>query len=973
MPTRAGPCHLLLLFLFLLFLYFTTTETLAVPTPIYQLDVTRGRYTISLVYTDHASLSDNDVVFTSFDPVTDTVWLLAVESGSSSKNFGCRVQSIRKVVVGPNACSDPDNPSAALESTNCFRATAQRDERYTTFLNTWWLKWGSPECIVQANNDKRLCLGPLLLSIDAEVDFGLYPTDQGVVSDLDLLRSRAQYLYSGMGPYCATPTVVEVLMELPTILVTTDCDIRSPSMFSYQGVYSVYEHDNYVDMVTTVWKVFQNNAQTDYRLMLVRSGGSDSLGFKIKLGGATGSGVGELYWKIDYESVDTFQNPSGALFFLDWVEILDLTGLTVYQMVNPLDPMDTCSLQLTTQAVTNSMHLPLIEIPTGSDFARNKLPLRYGRSRMCNAHFGRLDYTNREFFAQCPEGAKCGGTVEYVYPEYPYLPVFVAKDEAFWRDLSCETIYPKNSTFFDFAGTEIEASNPQQELCYYPFLLADEINDLVRVDEKWRQCQIIGGIAAGQSQTHCAIPISEVNVRCKKGWVFVQDKCVYKFNPSTDGIYRVSFDNAHAACQALSSDPLAEALTDADAYVREWLATVFVYIGQGHGIDRDRISEEVDDIYKITRSLTGTCLCYDGLNPENGELPCDCFDETTAFPVCVYTPLTTEGEEPKHAFVGMSVQTAALLRDGQEGPKHSGLEASCRCFAGWTGRACQTATCPLRTLVAENPSDISVVTEFFRKCYNNGGSCLNGQVRVCQCERFFGPPAAVIPSLADLYVFRNIPCGCPASPETSGEFVVNDDTFQLSGLPYLPCAGSAKGKCVVGNSTNIGVCESTLRNVPNPSIDLVEEDSFDGRATTCMIPIQPYLGAIKNGPIVSSLCNSRGTCCPFGESEANPFIGDRFSSSCFDEERNPRSGCSCDNGWGGEACTCPTSWDLARERFIELHEESLVFVDLGSRYAVQDLNITARTRNPNATCDPYQVELTNDVEREGETCERKYR
>lgn len=64
-------------------------------------------------------------------------------------------------------------------------------------------------------------------------------------------------------------------------------------------------------------------------------------------------------------------------------------------------------------------------------------------------------------------------------------------------------------------------------------------------------------------------------------------------------------------------------------------------------------------------------------------------------------------------------------------------------------------------------------------------------------------------------------------------------------------------------------------------------------------------------------------------------VGNKYTSECFDRFGVPQEGCQCENGWGGEACTCPTPFNLAQGR-AQREDSALgaIVVDLGARYLV---------------------------------------
>ena len=92
--------------------------------------------------------------------------------GSLNKVLGCRIKSTRRIITGPNGCSNVGDSPSALQSANCLRYDAELEERRSILAETWMYQAHGPECEASAaKGDLRMCLGPLRLSRDDENSF----------------------------------------------------------------------------------------------------------------------------------------------------------------------------------------------------------------------------------------------------------------------------------------------------------------------------------------------------------------------------------------------------------------------------------------------------------------------------------------------------------------------------------------------------------------------------------------------------------------------------------------------------------------------------------------------------------------------------------------------------------------------------------------------------------------------------------
>lgn len=902
-----------------------------------------GPFTVHYIY-NNVTYATDEIALVKFNRTTNEVWFQGVSASSTNKNIACRRASQERIIVGPVGCSNIATPSAALQSSNCIPNQVDVVERLAIFQDVWYLSKESNECFLGGGDgDPRLCMGPMRLALDNKDsfiprDFSVWPTER------DLLSSRMAFIDTLTGPFAMAPALFEVPLVLPALNVITDCPL-------YQQSYTSFAGDSYTASVGTVWKTFKGNQLRDLNILFMRSGGAEGTDFIVVFGTNTGTAGS---YNLEYKTAVQSSSLNGELLITsNWIDLLQFN--VSYSIYNYTSGILACTAIFNISSPSSRFLLQDIYPPTSSNYSWNLIPSRFWNLRVCNYHIGRLTHSNELFYDGCPAGDVCGGDVIYSYPAYPHLPVYVPPNPTLDFRLSCEEFYPKNESFLDYGQDGVNGRtlqnrmNVQQELCFAPFPLPSLIQLNINPDEKYRQCQYLGGFTWGSTQTMCAIGITQTY--CKRGWYYANQNCYYKFNPTTEGKYAVPIDQASIACNNLNS--FAKPLIEVDERLNAWLLDFYLY----QNTDLNNVAQ-----YRIPQFKSPKCTCFD--SETLTKVTCDCYNIISAtslsiFPICYY-PLSTSALEPQYAFIQVSLQSARLWTYGQEGPKSSGFQAECECNSGWTGKICERQTCPLEDIIEEAPADLNTLTTFFRKCYTEKhGSCWNGQPRVCQCDTGYAPPASIIPTFPELYQFRDYPCACPAAKTVeSTYFLINTDLYQaLSPNDSLVCSGTTQGGGVINNATNI--CECACATRTNILTGLTE-DSFDGKACSCERPIQPWAGEAKNGRIIAQLCNNKGVCCPFGQSISNPYVGDFYDPRCFTDNGDPLSSCVCDNGWGGESCTCPVPFNYAFERFKTVQElggEEYIYINLGGRYFINFVEFSG--------CNvPTLVRVTNDISTE---------
>ena len=831
---------------------------------IYQYDFELGIFSIHYIYSDQSSLYDR-IVLVRYNKLTEEVWFQAVYNTSTVKNVACKRISQERIITGPNGCSNIADPTLAIESSNCIENEVDVIQRRALFHELWYLSKDSDECYSGGGNgDIRICPGPLCLSIANEDsfqtrDFDIWPTGR------DLLKSKMRFIETLTGPMAMSPALVELDMVLPALRVNTNC--TTP----YNQTYRPWYQD---DASVTYTYSFKGNQFEDLSVVLKSDGGEYDFYIEFV------NNVGD--YEVEFRSAPLIGTATTESVLADWFDLIEFNF--EYEMY--VDDVYTCVATFSLDEPENRFQLNDLYEATANNYSWNQMPPRYNHQRVANFHQGRLNHANELVYADCLEGDECGGEVIYVHPEYPNLPIYVPVDSTLDFRLSCNEFYPKNESFEDLGGTQRPRMIRQS--CFSSFILPSLILLNINPDEKYKQCQMLGGYTYLSTQAMCSMAVTQTY--CKKHYYYFNQRCYYKFNPTTDGRYAVPIDQMQSACEQLN--PYAKALIEVDEYLTEWIFNWYLY----QYYDLNTVA-----LYRIPRYKSDLCTCFNSLTGTQAACNCYSIKESglSIFPVCYY-PITTIELEPKYAFASVSLGTAILWQNGQEGPKQGGFQAQVRCFDSWTGGLCHLKTCSLGTIVV-GETNVLAVTFFFNKCYTHQqGSCNNLNPNICKCNYPYAPHASAYSNLGELYAARDHPCACPATVSSeSFYFQVNETVYDISRPNELtPCGGTNQGTCSVDYATNLGRCNCIERT--NVLRGILEE-SFDGKSCACERPVIPWGGDSKNGIVISDLCNHRGTCCPFGESVINPIVGDVSTSVCYENDGTPLIGCVCDNGFGGES------------------------------------------------------------------------
>lgn len=798
------------------------------------------------------------------------------------------------------------------------------------------------------------------------------PTTKSPTSNVPTTTSPTTTTPSS-NPTTSSPTNLPTQSNVPTSAPTAPTSApTAPECTSWSGNYVSYAFDVYRLKLVGVWKAFALEISPgvislQQRLLYQRVGDSptpspleettESVNFRIVLAETNGidGGYNFIYQSGIQIGTDEVVGLTGgvSVIFENWIE--QTLFSTPYTFYNVETDEVACEITLNIEAPTNKYELQTIEPITKDNWMFNKFPAKYYTAGACTPRWGALTEQGVEKYEDVPEGVFAGGDALFVHPDFPNLPVFVPPDPTLPYRLNCDEIYPKNETFQDYGldgvtGTStIPRISIDQQLCFFPFFSNAQIRAGNNPNERWRQCAVIdGGFLYGRAQTYCARPITYPS--CKPGWAIAPgQRCVYKFNPTTDTRYAVPIDQSVQSC--ISYDANSQPVIEVDSDFEAWLLDRFLYL-------KTDVSNYA--LYRIPQYRSDRCTCYNSETKTENKV-CSCYgvqDENGKyiFPICYYK-LSSPGIEFKYKGILVSLKTAKTLIQGQAGPFNSGFQTKCACTFDRVGDDCQTPSCP-PPLEISSAETLQPNLIFWLNCRAGGrGECFNGNPFVCDCNDFYAPSASIVRRLSYLYRFVDFPCMCPASANGGGPggpvspgFMDIDNTIYTADPrePYVAC--SFQGTCLINSTVkgtlNPAKCLSYTRINPRTKI---LEDGFDGLATSCEKVVLPYLNDVKNGLLAQDFCAGNGVCCPFGQTIYNP-IGWKNDERCFNQETGKRQlSCACFNGKGGPNCVCPVPYNFAQDKIKELITPgnlSQVFVNLGEQYFVRYVKLTNCARPP---------------------------
>lgn len=864
-----------------------------------------GVYLIHFTF-NNASISTDKVIFTRQSG--RDVWFVTTNPSSHYTNIVCRQQSQKRIVWGPFGCSNINDPSLALFSANCIPDEPTRLQELAIHSNTWWLDKTSNECFIEGGDGNvRLCNGPFRLAIQGRDPWQVTDPDSIGFPRL-LMQAQMVFVETLTDPLAMMVGIVETPILPPILIVQTNCSV------DFSQNYTLYNKDVYPITISDIWQTFKGETTTTSRVIFRAQGEEGN--FIVQFATQVGTSLTPRFNSTTF--VFTF-----AGSFPSWFDLLPFnTPIPLYS-----DTIN-CTASFSV-ALQGTLTLAPVAPLTPNDYMCNQYPRGYLQTNICNYAIGRLTCDGVEYYSFLPEGSKRGGVISYQDAKTG-LPVGVAPNPNLDYEFDCYNKYPLNQSFLTYGQDNVSGKSRQErmsiasESCYWPFPLPELIALNLNLREPWVQCEKGGGYTFGQGTPQgCSAPITQLRCRKPKENIYFDQNCYHKFNPATDQKYAVPIDKADESCQLWN--PASKALVSMDQYLEAWILRTFLYI-----------SRSAPAYYRVPEFGNGRCTLF--LNGHNVTAGQSCytttFNNTYVFPICYYDWSVLP---PLYYDQQISLQGAALRVNGQKGPKTGGGEAVCIDFNGWENKG-TTKTCPLPIALV---GQLTPEEQFFQRCYEDArGECYMTDPSFCMCKPNYAPDAAIITTKELLYQFRFFPCAFPASVQIdTNQFIANG---QLYTIPFpqqnAVCGGLNRGSgFVANNSTNKGYCICAKR--PN-LLTFQLEDAYDGEACSCDRPILPYLGLTKNGPFQTTLCSGRGTCCPFGESAQNPYLGDpTYHLQC----PNRYAGCACPPGWGATACQCPIPYNLVANRRTEktqIQQNVFYSINLGQREKILYINST---------------------------------
>ncbi len=822
----------------------------------------------------------------------------------------CRNAVTVPVIVGARGC-DSSEFGQAVESSNCALTDEAASRNKDVLEATWYMTYGSAECAA-AGGDVTTCFGPVYIIRQN----GQLPIDRPELITKEVLAdSFGVCLITPLGPRGEVPAVTMIPVEYPKLRVNdTNCSDSGP--VSFAGYYEPNYNDGGDSMFLNETRVYKRLTQATHQRLILKRTTPDG---PVKLTLAVVSFDGIYMHEVLHTSIATVTTPG-------WLDTLPRTFTFT----------SGCTARVTLEAIPGSS-LPVVLVPpvqlTDITYDKHRADGHYYQTSVCGLHFGKYTSDLVLVHPHTPDGDIGGGFPSWTVGDVIARDIEVLADKT-WADytIDCADFWPRQTSFRTFGQGYDEETGETQGTFELPFIAAtfqcnapfpnplgiqeNQDNPFVR----YNQCYKLGGVVALRSLDYCRRPIQ--TQLCKGGWLYFDEYCYYKFNPTTDSKYKSSNALADDSCSSLFQPARSLKLLDQD--LKAWLIRFFVFakrIEPGHG---HRVNVGGKRCLSFDYSASETNSDDDLADIQ------DTSCEDIMFPICRYhkkdyvVPHSEERWDPP---------SIIIQRDGQVGQPHPGKQLKCECTDGWTGIGCHIPTCGLSDVSGANST---LLTEWFQKC-NLHGSCDNGRPRNCKCNEGYGPDAAY----TQLVDSDKTPCACPAAslyePFLSDTHTINGTRYEITNNDQVVCAGTNNGDCLVEPYLNKGQCRCTLRPNLNPDSLVKETPAFDGSMCTGVVPIVPPDQYLPNGDIVERYCNGIGFVCPSGEryseQRLNEQTMDMFGrSQCRQSNGKLTSGCVCPSGWSGLACTCPVPVNILQGSILYRKIDSL-----SSEYAVYAL------------------------------------
>ena len=893
------------LLLLLLVLLASLGDYFATRAAIQHVSVSLGNKQLRLMYdTDIASPR-----FIKTHETTSAIYMVGISptrERASADRVLCKTSFATQVLIGPKGCDDTEYPELAVEANNCARDEEEAARNRLVTETSFWLESGSSACIANGG-DEMSCLGPLWL-VTPNSNF---PLDNRDITPHDLINAQGVALVTGFGPRCEGPLVTWIDLIMPTVHISNSTCQDLLGISFNDSAFSPYYRDatdinaNVTDNDTMVFA--RESVATHQRMSFQRVDMDDTTAATHRLTLYTTTHYGKLHTSL--ETFDPRQWLRGGIPVTASFDSGCNATFTLRAVANSTTSADSSGQSLLT--------LRPPQVLNDLNYYYNQFPSHYYHSSECNYRVGMLDELGRLKYPFLREGEIGGGEWVFKTPGVVGKPIHVDPDPSFadYDIDSCDPFYPRSQPFcpYRFSANDSDCAVPQSPyladtgLCFAPFLDPETIQKREGIKEaRFLDCYKQGGYVYGSSQDRCFRPVQRT--LCKRGWIYYHQHCYYKFDADREVGFKTTDSLAEEVCRRVH--PMAQTIKSITSDVKLFLKDRFVFWKRQPGHPY-RINLGARQCFALDIQTNATSVGDE--EDVSIEYPMSC-DSVAAFPVCRHH---IKDVPIPHQELTLSPNTIRTLRDGQDGVPHIGKEIACKCYPGWTRRDCAAASCPPPPLSANTNNTL---LKFFAKCYANGrGSCQDRNPRLCQCFEGYGPPAHWTGNHSDH------PCACPAvvprDPQTTAltnGYVINQVFYPApSVLTPLICGGLERGACLVESGLNVGVCQCTERLNLDPDAQQKIEKAWDSTHCTAPVPMLPADLRLMNGDIVERLCNAHGTACPSGERYDEQRLDETSltllgrdvcrerSSSSSSQSIRLKSGCVCDDGWSGAACTCP--------------------------------------------------------------------
>ena len=906
------------------------------------------------------------------------------ETTAVAKQVVSRTLSSVSVVTQPSGCDGKDD-AHALENSNCVSAGVDTESQRQLLLRTWSLPWyGDRSACVAAGGNVRTCLGKPLVVVDG-VDA---LTVRREFSQEDLLFARSVYLEDYAGPHAELPAYVEIDVERPLLVVSTDCALYGDS---FSANYRLLATDAYMGFLTQVHTAFQrwdaNGALAEMRLLLERDNATnvwDADRFRVVLADAAGTGVQFDFYR--------------RWFFSDWITVRSSIREEIHArwgvplaMTNANASQPNCTLTLAMQPAPTPLRLLTPETVTILNFWDPDS--RFYRKRVGNYHIGERDRNGMLKFAYTPEFQRGGGIALFESQDFPYAR-FEVHPNINWRDyaLDCVAAYPRSSTFngFGFLGSDGAAYAREfdaGDLCRAPIL---------------NPTKVLSDSSPRARELDCAkqsMVLASNRDFCWRPRVFAPVPLDFlpwnwhghlKLDPKRHGFMRVMPSQFQQACDAYDPARFAPGvlvpLTSSDDDYEIFIQDRLMWWNRAFG----------DIPYVVCNEANALCTAYWDADT-SGIVRVEAWSRTNpAWPIC---RLHFSQYEAPARFQSWPTETVRLMRDGQAtGKPHDGRLTKVRSLPGY-GWGGLVATCPVQpdrgifdnTLNSTERAEIDAMTWWFMTCRKSErGVCRDHRPRACQCRQWYGPPGIFISAVAaDKTQQPDCPCCCPAIPTRGGYIRINGVTSWTGDV--LVCGGHERGECVANAGVGTGFCRCEPGRVTSPLATAKTEPAWAGESCACPVPRLSLMGTGQDYPAPRrEACSGRGSCCPktpkhiartsTRQTQSGVGAGGVSLEECFDDDGEAKLGCDCSTtpGWTGDACACRGRTDLAYA-FPVLVGTAVSAASLRNRSAVVVLSAprvvrSVRVRpqrtdiNGNKSCTPAEVWVLPSLDAAPTTC-----